>query len=172
MKLLHKFILVSMLAFLPTYLFAGTILEAERSVGKIRLGMSEKEFLKDTGIKPRYCPGESDKKETCAVVKCENIPSICGDFPEVTEMSVGFWKKKIYLIMAGIREIPLETTKIKLSSKYGPPHETLNQGTPGRYVVMWKSKKTEISATYSSKDHNVFVFQVKDLLQNTEGAAF
>jgi len=167
-----KYALALTLLLVPIQSVAGTILDTERRVGKLSLGMSEKEFRKVTGIKPGYCPGDSEREETCAKINCEKAPNLCKTAPDVTDIEVLFWKKKLYYLIIGMKEIPIEKAGSHFTKKYGPPQDKFNQGTPGLRIIKWGNKNTEISVVYSIGDSKAFILHLKDLSQNTDGAQF
>ena len=170
-NLLQIFVFALFLCF-ETTAIAGTILDAERAVGRLRLGMQEREFQRVTGIKVGPCPGDCKKEEEFADFECAAKPKVCEGVPEVTGVDVFFWKKKIYFMTAGVKEIPLNMVKKHFSNRFGEPSWIYNQGTPGLKLMEWRNNNTMVTATFSVGDNMVSSISFKDLSRDTTGAGW
>ncbi len=171
-KLLFQVIVLGLAFYFATPTIAGTILDAERAVGRLGLGMQKREFHRVTGVKAGACPGECKDEEEYADVECSFRPEVCEGVPEVTGFDVFFWKKKIYFMAVGVKKLPLNEVKKRFTKQFGPPTGTFSEGAPGVKVIQWRSKSTEITATYAVTDDKVFVISFKDLTRNTLGAGW
>ena len=171
MKLL-KILLVIPILLLSVSSRAETILDAERAVGQVRLGMSEKDFYGLTGIVPEDCLGICEPEETYAEIDCQKIPKVCAPVSDVISIEALFWKKRIYYMMIGFKEISLENAKSHLTRKYGKPLKEGPQGTPALFIIKWSNERTATSIVYNAKKRKASTLYLKDLTQKTDGAQY
>jgi len=119
-----------------------------RSLGKLYLGMTTREFEKLTQIKPLYC-ATCKPYEKHADLSEKKLAQIDQKNNKWHGADLFFWKNKLYYISVAIQIIDIESELIKFATKYGQPLD--HKIPPDGFSYTWKDKNTELSHPVTEK---------------------
>jgi len=135
----------------PFVTFAGGYVELPRSFGALEMGMSEKDFIRLTGITPENC-AICIKNETFTTLSRGQLYNLEADGDGA---DVFFYDGKLYLISVSTADKDLFSLNEDFENEFGGPGIKL--GTFNDVSKLkWEDQNSVVTLNYHKKDKRVF----------------
>lgn len=162
-KITSIIVIILLNLILSTQAFAGAadgITEIPRDYGPFKLGMSEAEFSRMTGITPEVCPVCLDR-ETFASVPGAQMQMFVSEHRNTQGVDFFFLNGELYMISRTPDTPALNVVQEELSQFFGA-NGKMNTKPNGVSTLTWENETTLVTVSFNQANNEVFSVNVED----------